>query len=129
MIHTIKLSGYKASPGFLRFGTVDSYGVEQMQFVLGDDWKDLAITATFTNPQEKSTMVHVPVDTLLIDVPPEATAGESGAGQIAVVGYADIAEVEALAQAYYDALDAETVQDGNATNEQIQNPLYEEEDK
>lgn len=40
-----------------------------------------------------------------------------------------IAEVEALAQAYYDALDAETVQDGNATNEQIQNPLYEEEDK
>lgn len=42
---------------------------------------------------------------------------------------ADIAEVEALAQAYYDALDAETVQDGNTTNEQIQNPLYEEEDQ
>ena len=42
---------------------------------------------------------------------------------------ADIAEVEALAQAYYDAVDAETVQDGNATNEQIQNPLYEEEDQ
>lgn len=38
----------------------------------------------------------------------------------------DISEVEALAQEYYDALDAETVQDGNATNEQIQNPLYEE---
>lgn len=42
---------------------------------------------------------------------------------------ADIAEVEALAQEYYDALDAETVQDGNATNEQIQNPLYEEENQ
>lgn len=42
---------------------------------------------------------------------------------------ADIAEVETLAQAYYDAVDAETVQDGNATNEQIQNPLYEEEDQ
>jgi hypothetical protein len=42
---------------------------------------------------------------------------------------ADIAEVEALAQAYYDAVDAETVQDGNATNEQIQNPLYEEENQ
>ena len=41
----------------------------------------------------------------------------------------DITEVETLAQAYYDALDAETVQDGNATNEQIQNPLYEEEDQ
>ena len=41
----------------------------------------------------------------------------------------DIAEVETLAQAYYDAVDAETVQDGNATNEQIQNPLYEEEDQ
>ena len=42
---------------------------------------------------------------------------------------ADIAEVETLAQAYYDAVDAETVQDGNATNEQIQNPLYEEENQ
>lgn len=92
-MNTIRLSGYKASPASLRFGTVDSYGVEQMQFVLGDDWKDLAITATFTNPQEKSTLVHVPADTLLIDVPPEATAGESGAGQIAVVGYTDGVQV------------------------------------
>lgn len=92
-MNTIRLSGYKASPASLRFGTVDSYGVEQMQFVLGDDWKDLAITATFTNPQEKSTTVHVPADTLLINVPPEATAGESGAGQIAVVGYTDGVQV------------------------------------
>lgn len=92
-MNTIRLSGYKASPASLRFGTVDSYGVEQMQFVLGDDWKNLAITATFTNPQEKSTTVHVPTDTLLIDVPPEATAGESGAGQIAVVGYTDGVQV------------------------------------
>lgn len=92
-MNTIRLSGYKASPASLRFGTVDSYGVEQMQFVLSDDWKNLAITATFTNPQEKSTTVHVPADTLLIDVPPEATAGESGAGQIAVVGYTDGVQV------------------------------------
>ena len=42
---------------------------------------------------------------------------------------ADIAEVETLAQAYYDAVDAETMQDGNATNEQIQNPLYEDENQ
>ena len=34
-----------------------------------------------------------------------------------------------LDKAYYDAVDAETVQDGNATNEQIQNPLYEEENQ
>ena len=87
MVHTIKLSGYEASPGALQFGTVGSYGIEQMQFVLGDDWKDFAIIATFTNPQKKSIDVHVPADTLRIDVPPEATAGESGAGQIAVVGY------------------------------------------
>ncbi len=93
MIHTIKLSGYKASPGFLQFGTAGSYGIEQMQFVLGDDWKDFAIKATFTNPQKKSKEVHVPADTLLIDVPPEATAGESGTGQIAVVGYADGVQV------------------------------------
>lgn len=54
MVHTIKLSGYKASPGALQFGTVGSYGIEQMQFVLGDDWKDFAIIATFTNPQKKA---------------------------------------------------------------------------
>lgn len=35
---------------------------------------------------------------------------------------ADIAEVEALAQEYYDTLDAAS----DATNEQIQNPLYDE---
>lgn len=92
-MNTIRLSGYKASPASLRFGTVDSYGVEQMQFVPGEGWAGLSITATFTNPQEESTVVHVPADTLLIDVPPEATAGESGAGQIAVVGYADGVQV------------------------------------
>lgn len=39
----------------------------------------------------------------------------------------DIAEVEALAQAYYDAVDAAS--ENTATNEQIQNPLYEKEDQ
>lgn len=40
---------------------------------------------------------------------------------------ADIAEVETLAQEYYDALDAAS--ENAETNEQIQNPLYEEEDQ
>lgn len=44
---------------------------------------------------------------------------------------ADIAEVETLAQAYYDALDAasDVTYENAATNEQIQNPLYEEENQ
>lgn len=42
---------------------------------------------------------------------------------------ADIAEVETLAQAYYDAVDAapDATSKNTATKEQIQNPLYEEE--
>lgn len=41
----------------------------------------------------------------------------------------DIAEVEALAQVYYDALDAAsdaTLKNATTTNEQIQNPLYDD---
>ena len=43
----------------------------------------------------------------------------------------DIAEVETLAQEYYDALDAASnaTSKNTATKEQIQNPLYEEEDQ
>nr|DAT95699.1 MAG TPA: hypothetical protein [Caudoviricetes sp.] len=43
----------------------------------------------------------------------------------------DIAEVETLAQEYYDALDAapDATSKNTATKEQIQNPLYEEEDQ
>jgi hypothetical protein len=40
---------------------------------------------------------------------------------------ADIAEVETLAQEYYDALDAAS--ENAETNEQIQNPLYEDENQ
>lgn len=40
---------------------------------------------------------------------------------------ADISEVEALAQAYYDAVDAAS--ENAETNEQIQNPLYEDENQ
>lgn len=44
---------------------------------------------------------------------------------------ADIADVETLAQEYYDALDdaPDATSKNTATNEQIQNPLYEEEDQ
>lgn len=40
---------------------------------------------------------------------------------------ADIAEVQTLAQEYYDALDAAS--ENAETNEQIQNPLYEDENQ
>lgn len=39
----------------------------------------------------------------------------------------DIAEVETLAQEYYDAVDAAS--ENAETNEQIQNPLYEDENQ
>ena len=42
-------------------------------------------------------------------------------GAVAFAACGMSAAAELLAQAYYDAMYAETVQDGNATNEYIQN--------
>lgn len=74
-IQTVALSGYKASvqgAQYLRLGTWDSYGIEQLQIVPGPEWGGLVIKAVFVTPAG-ATPVVVP-DSGLIDVPPEATA-------------------------------------------------------
>lgn len=113
-MHVIKLDGYNATTENgekLELGTFDSFGEEQLQIVKAPDWANLSVIATFNPPNAfwlDKAYTHLDNGLLTEE---------------------DIAEVETLAQAYYDAVDAETVQDGNATNEQIKNPLCEEEDQ
>lgn len=74
-IQSIKLSGYKAiveGAQYLRLGTWDSYGIEQLQINAGPEWDGLVIKAVFVTPAG-ATPVVVP-DNGLINVPPEATA-------------------------------------------------------
>lgn len=78
-IQTVTLSGYKASvqgAQYLRLGTWDSYGIEQLQIVPGPEWTGLVIKAVFVTAAG-TTPVVVP-DSNLIDVPPEATAQALG---------------------------------------------------
>lgn len=78
-IQTVTLSGYKASvqgAQYLRLGTWDSYGIEQLQIVPGPEWTGLVIKAVFVTAAG-TTPVVVP-DSGLIDVPPEATAQALG---------------------------------------------------
>lgn len=74
-IQTVTLSGYKASvqgAQYLRLGTWNSYGIEQLQIVPGTEWTGLIIKAVFVTAAG-TTSVIVP-DSGLINVPPEATA-------------------------------------------------------
>lgn len=78
-IQTVTLSGYKASvqgAQYLRLGTWDSYGIEQLQIVPGPEWTGLVIKAVFVTAAG-TTPVVVP-DSGLINVPPEATAQALG---------------------------------------------------
>lgn len=88
-VHTITLSGYTATTDgncwALQLGTYDSYGIEQIQLVLGPEWTGLVITATFT-PPGGGTPVDAVVDSSgLFDVPPQATA-LAGQGTITFCG-------------------------------------------
>lgn len=191
-MQTITLKGYGTNiPPYeaIELGTYDSYGVEQLQIVPSHGWENLSIIASFFPPSGAEPIKVAVLSSGIIDVPPGATAKQSGKGIIVFAGYkantqlistnvaynirdhkdiasgdpvcptpsvvdqimnaakaaqenaekaagrdvafwldkaythydnglldeADIAEVETLAQEYYDALDAETVQDGNAT--------------
>lgn len=191
-MQTITLKGYGTNiPPYeaIELGTYDSYGVEQLQIVPSHGWENLSIIASFFPPSGAEPIKVAVLSSGIIDVPPGATAKQSGKGIIVFAGYKantqlistnvaynirdhkdiasgdpvcptpsvvdqimnaakaaqenaekaagrdvafwldkaythldnglltedDIAEVEALAQAYYDALDAKTMQDGNAT--------------
>lgn len=73
-IQTVNLTGYKAQVNgaqYLRLGTWDSYGIEQLQIVPGPEWTGLVIKAVFVTAAG-TTPVVVP-DSGLINVPPPAT--------------------------------------------------------
>lgn len=89
MTHTIILSGYTATTGgncwALLLGTWDSYGIEQIQLKLGQEWAGLVITATFTPPKGRKAVKVVVDSSGLFDVPQEATA-LAGQGTITFAG-------------------------------------------
>lgn len=87
MVHTLSLDNYTPTPRKLVLGTNSSYGIESIKIERGAGWDGLNLTATW----------HIP--------------GREEPLRVALLDEADIAEVEALAQAYYDALDAESTED------------------
>lgn len=82
MVHTLRLDNYSPTPRKLVLGTNSSYGTESIKIERGAGWDGLNLTATW----------HIP--------------GREEPLRVALLDEADIAEVEALAQAYYDAVDA-----------------------
>lgn len=88
MTHEIQVSQYKTIPSSIKLGTFDSYGTEQLHFTFGSGWEDLAVYATFTPPNGKSTQTAVDLEGYT-DVPAEATAEQAGQGEIVLVGKAE----------------------------------------
>lgn len=88
MTHTVSIRGYTAMPSQLQLGTVDSYGVEDLQLKFDDIWAGLAVTATFTAPDGTATDVLVGMDGA-VNVPHEATCNGAGQGVIVLRGCRD----------------------------------------
>lgn len=88
MTHTVSIRGYTAMPSQLQLGTVDSYGVEDLQLKFDDIWAGLAVTATFTAPDGTATDVLVGMDGA-VRVPHEATCNGAGQGVIVLRGCRD----------------------------------------
>lgn len=87
--HVIKLDRYCASAegvrGRLVLGTWNSYGIEQLQLVLGDGWDERTVTAVFHGPKASTGTTVLAGSDGLVDVPQEATAN-AGYGTITIVG-------------------------------------------
>lgn len=88
MTHTVSIRGYTALPSQLQLGTVDSYGVEDLQLKFDDIWAGLAVTATFTAPDGTPTDALVGMDGA-VKVPHEATCNGAGQGVIVLRGCRD----------------------------------------
>ena len=88
MTHTVSIRGYTAMPNQLQLGTVDSYGVEDLQLKFDDIWAGLAVTATFTAPNGTATDKVVGMDGT-VEVPHEATCNGAGQGVIVLHGCRD----------------------------------------
>lgn len=91
MQHEIYLNRYMAQPedlaSYLKLGTAESHGNEQLLLHPGTDWQGLVLTATFHPPGGGEAVRMLAVENL-VDVPPEATA-TAGMGQIVFAGLVD----------------------------------------
>lgn len=72
----------------IELGTKDSYGLEQIKIIRGEDWTELEVLAVFHTPGGAAIKKTVGADGML-EVPPEATAGLAGQGKIVFVGLAE----------------------------------------
>ena len=88
MTHTVSIRGYTAMPNQLQLGTVDSYGIENLQLKFDDIWAGLAVTATFTAPNGAATDKVVGMNGT-VKVPHEATCNGAGHGVIVLRGCRD----------------------------------------
>ena len=117
MVHTLRLDNYYPTPRKLVLGTNSSFGTESIKIERGAGWDGLNLTATWHIPGREEPLRVALLDGDAMDVPPEVTK-EAKDGVLVLAGLASgvqrascnveylIAEVEALAQAYYDAVDA-----------------------
>ena len=91
--HEIKLDGYGAHTTLaedrpiMLLGTAESYGIETLHVVHGENWEGLTVTATFNAPDGTSTDMLMDADGS-ITVPPEATS-KSGSGKIVFSGVSE----------------------------------------
>ena len=87
--HEIRLDRYCAKAegvrGRLVLGTWNSYGIEQLQLVLGDGWDGRTVTVVFHGPKTRAGTPVLAGSDGLVDVPQEATAN-AGYGTITIVG-------------------------------------------
>lgn len=87
--HVIQLDRYCAKAegvrGRLVLGTWQSYGLEQLQLVLGDGWAGRTVTAVFHGPRASIGTTVLAGSDGLVDVPQEATAA-AGHGAITIMG-------------------------------------------
>ena len=87
--HVIQLDRYCAQAegvrGRLVLGTWASYGLEQLQLVLGDGWDGRTVTAVFHGPKTSAGTTVLAGSDGLVPVPQEATAA-AGYGTITIVG-------------------------------------------
>lgn len=91
-IKKIILNGYEtniAPYDTIELGTFDSFGIEQLQVIKGNEWEDLNVIAIFNSPDKKSVQVVVDAVTGMCNVPKEATANLYGVGTIVFVGLAN----------------------------------------
>lgn len=88
-VHVIRLDRYCAKAdgvrGWLVLGTWASYGIEQLQLVLGDGWDGRTVTAVFHGPKTSAATTVLAGSDGLVNVPQEATAA-AGYGTITIVG-------------------------------------------